>query len=52
MRLFLKYVRQFDLTRRFNTNEAIKLFKKIAINGLWLDDKKFIDIHYKLAEII
>lgn len=30
----------------YGVNIVSNLFKKIAINGLWLDLKKFIEIHY------
>jgi len=52
VRIFLKYYRDFQISKRFKTNDAIKLFKKVASNGLWLDDKKFMEIHYQLVELL
>jgi hypothetical protein len=37
LRIFLKYYRDFDISKRFKTNEATAQFKKLAINGIWLD---------------
>ena len=48
LRIFLKYFKDFDMAKKFKTNKALKYFKKLASNGLWLDDKNFIKIHYKL----
>lgn len=37
LRIFLKYYKDFELSKRFRTNEATNHFKKLAMNGLWLD---------------
>jgi hypothetical protein len=38
LRIFLKYYKEFEIAKKFKTNEAIKHFKKIAQNGLWLTE--------------
>lgn len=52
LRIFLKYYKDFELSKKYKTNEAIKHFKKIALNGLWLDGKNFASIHYKLIDLL
>jgi hypothetical protein len=48
LRIFLKYFKEFDLGRRFKPKSATCEFKKVANNGIWLSDDKFIDLHYRM----
>jgi len=42
--LFLKFYKDFNLKSILKVNEIIKLFKKTAINHLWLDVDLLIEI--------
>ena len=52
LRIFLKYYRDFDIGKKFKSIQATNHFKKLAMNGLWLDFQNFIEIHYKLINIL
>lgn len=52
LRIFLKYFKEFDLGKRFKPKSATCEFKKVANNGIWLSDEKFIDLHYRMIQIL
>ena len=37
LKIFLKYYREFEVIKKYKSHEATQLFKKLALNGLWLD---------------
>ena len=48
---FLKFYKDFDLKEFLKVPDVTKIFKKSAVNHLWLDVQKFIQICHKIIEI-
>jgi hypothetical protein len=45
LRIFLKYYKEYELSSYYKVTRVTKLFKKYAINSLWLDLHNFKRIH-------
>ena len=47
----LKYYKDFELTKLVKSGELSKIFKKLAVNGLWLQEDGFIAMNKQIFDI-
>ena len=43
--MFMKYIKLFELTNTFKTHKIIKAFKDNAVNTLWVDFDRFVNVN-------
>lgn len=46
--MFMKYIKHFDLNRIFKTHKIIKSFKDNAVNTLWVDFDRFVNVNFSM----
>lgn len=46
--MFMKYIKHFDLNSIFKTHKIIKSFKDNAVNTLWIDFDRFVNVNFSM----
>ncbi len=47
----MKFYKDFDLKQVLKVNEVIKMFKKLAVNHLWIDVGLFVELGLGIVEV-